>query len=91
VDRPVSGYGVSMSETENEPTRGRQEQTDAERDLAEHERPDRGLVGDKDLPEDLQPIDDNPLAKNPGEEDTDDDEEPKDEGLPDMGAPGAPA
>jgi hypothetical protein len=91
VDRPVSGYGVSMSETENEPTRGRQEQTDAERDLAEHERPDRGLVGDKDLPEDLQPIDDNPLAKNPGEEDADDVEEPKDEGLPDMGAPGAPA
>jgi hypothetical protein len=90
VDRPVSGYGVSMSETENEPTRGRQEQTDAERDLAEHERPDRGLVGDKDLPEDLQPIDDNPLAKNPGEEDADD-EEPKAEGLPDMGAPGAPA
>jgi hypothetical protein len=90
VDRPLSGYGVSMNETENEPTRGRQEQSDAERDLAEHERPDRGLVGDKDLPEDLQPIDDNPLAKNPGEEDTGDDEEPKAEGMPDMGAPGAP-
>ncbi|HSJ19999.1 MAG TPA: hypothetical protein VK964_05455 [Nocardioidaceae bacterium] len=80
-----------MNETENEPTRGRQEQTEAERDLAEHERPDRGLVGDKDLPEDLQPIDDNPLAKNPGEEDADDHEDPKTEGLPDMGAPGAPA
>jgi hypothetical protein len=91
VERPVGGYGASMSETENEPTQGRQEQSDAERDLAEHERPDRGLVGDRDLPEDLQPIEDNPLAKSPGEEDAGDDEEPRAEGLPDMGDPGAPA
>jgi hypothetical protein len=91
VERLVRGYGDCMSETDNEPTQGRQEPSDAERDLAEHERPDRGLVGDKELPEDLQPTEDNPLAKNPGEEDAGEDEEPKAEGLPDMGGPGSPA
>jgi hypothetical protein len=70
-----------MSETEHEPQKGT---TDAERDLAEHERPkheepghgpggheppDVGLIADEDLPEDLRPADDNPLAKNPGEDD----------------------
>jgi hypothetical protein len=91
VNRRAGGYGVAMNETENEPTPGRQEQSEAERDLAEHERPDKGLIGDQDLPEDLQPVDDNPLAKDPGEEDGADDAEPKVEGIPDMGGPGAPA
>ena len=91
MERLVNGYDASMSETDNEPTPGRQEPSDAERDLAEHERPDRGLVGDKELPEDLQPTEENPLAQDPGEGDAGEDEEPKAEGLPDMGGPGAPA
>jgi hypothetical protein len=76
----------------NRPGRG---PTDAEKDLAEHERPDVGLVGDEDLPEDLRPTDDNPLAQD------DDSDEPgrrsagaapdSVEGTPDMGAPGGPA
>jgi hypothetical protein len=40
----------------------------------ERETPDVGLIADEDLPEDLQPTDDNPLAKNP--EDTEDTEDP---------------
>jgi hypothetical protein len=45
-----------------------------------------GEVGirDEDLPEDLQPTDDNPLAQNP--DDQQDDEQPeKVDGMPDMG------
>jgi hypothetical protein len=95
------GYDGPMSETDNEPQKGT---TDAERDLAEHERPQQqtdrqepevGLIADEELPEDLQPTDDNPLAKNPGDsadegEDTGLDGA-KVEGMPDMGNPGAPA
>ena len=51
-----------------------------------------GEVGirDEDLPEDLQPTDDNPLAQNPDDQ-KDDDEggTAKVEGMPDMGDPGA--
>ena len=62
----------------------------------ERETPDVGLVPDEDLPEDLQPTDDNPLAQAPSETgDTDEDSggdgpsgEPKVDGLPDMGEPG---
>ena len=72
------------------------EPTDSEKDLAPHERPDVGLIGDEDLPEDLRPTDDNPLAKDPGEDDGAPPGDPdgsadKDEGKPDMGDPGAPA
>ena len=45
-------------------------------------------IRDEDLPEDLQPTDDNPLAQNP-EDQKDDDEHPKVEGMPDVGDPGA--
>lgn len=80
-----------MSES-NEP------QKDAERDLAEHERPqgtkpEIGLVSDEQLPEDVRPTEDNPLAKNPGDEDDDSEtgmSGPKVEGMPDAGSPGAP-
>ena len=67
--------------------------SDSEKDLAPHERPDVGLIGDEDLPADLQPTDDNPLAKDPGEEGTDEGGTPPGnvEGMPDMGDPGAPA
>lgn len=80
-----------MSENDTEPTP--EERPDGNRDLAEHERPDVGLIADEDLPEDLQPTDDNPLAQDPGEEskDKDDSEPGKVEGMPDMGNPGAPA
>lgn len=82
------GYDVAMTESENHPT-------DAERDLAEHERPDVGLIGDEDLPEDLRPTEDNPLAKDPGDDgDADDGGDAaadKAPGMPDMGDPGAPA
>lgn len=86
-----------MSETDNEPQKGT---TDAERDLAPHERarpdePETGLIADEQLPEDLRPTDDNPLAKNPGEEDDEGEDTgmsgPNVEGMPDMGSPGAPA
>lgn len=89
------GYDGSMSETEKEPNPDQQGNVDdSRRDLAEHEQPEAGLISDEELPQDLQPSDDNPLAKNPGE-----DEEPsgagptpdKVEGMPDMGDPGAPA
>lgn len=54
-----------MTSSTNEPE-------DSRRDLADHEQPEVGLVADEDLPEDLQPSDDNPLAKDP-----DDSEEPQ--------------
>ena len=61
-------------------------------DLAEHEKPEVGLIADEDLPEDLQPTEDNPLAQDPGEDDKPSShDEPKVEGMPDMGSPGAPA
>jgi hypothetical protein len=89
-----------MSDNDTAPTP--EEKPDGDRDLAEHERherherperPEVGLIADEDLPEDLQPTDDNPLAKNPGEESEDDGdaESRKVEGMPDMGDPGAPA
>jgi hypothetical protein len=90
--------------TENQNDSGQDARSDAERDLAEHERPGRtgtpdvGLIADEDLPEDLQPTDDNPLAKNP--DDSEDESsggpglggssEEKVEGMPDMGEAGAP-
>ncbi len=62
----------------------------------EGETPEVGLISDEELPEDLQPGDDNPLAKDP---DADDDSggdgegsssgDQKVEGMPDMGEPGA--
>ena len=59
----------------------------------ENETPEVGLIADEELPEDLQPTDDNPLAKDPSE--TEDEEsgdgppgDPKVEGMPDMGEPG---
>jgi hypothetical protein len=48
-------------------------------------------ISDDQLPEDLQPTDDNPLAKNPGEEDDADAGAPTSErleGMPDAGMPG---
>jgi hypothetical protein len=61
----------------------------------ERETPDVGLVPDEDLPEDLQPTDDNPLAQAPsetGDEGGDGDGpsgDQKVDGLPDMGEPSA--
>ena len=55
------------------------------------ETPERGLISDEELPEDLQPTDDNPLAKNPDDEDDSDGKKPEDakvEGMPDLGTPG---
>lgn len=48
-----------------------------------------GEVGirDEDLPEDLQPTDDNPLAQNPDDQKDDEGEPAKVEGMPDMGDP----
>lgn len=56
-----------MTENQHEPRPG-QQPSDAERDLAEHERPERGLIADEDLPDDVRPGDDNPLAKDPDED-----------------------
>jgi hypothetical protein len=78
--------------SDHEPEQGENPRQDAERDLAKHERPETGLIADEDLPEDLQPTDDNPLAKDPGESDDDTSAGGvKVEGMPDMGSPGAPA
>ena len=92
-----------MSETDNEPQKGT---TDAERDLAPHERapherpgnadpdqPETGLISDEQLPEDLRPTDENPVAKNPDEDDDGDTglRAPQAGGMSDMGNPGAPA
>jgi len=65
-----------MTESQNQPGPQGGGAEDANRDLAEHERPEVGLIADEDLPEDLQPTDDNPLAKNP--EDTEDSEDSED-------------
>ena len=48
-----------------------------------------GLIPDEDLPEDLQPTDDNPLAQDPSESGDGDEaaESKKVEGMPDMGDP----
>lgn len=62
-----TGYTGDMTENQQEPRPG-QEPSDAERDLAAHERPERGLIADQDLPEDVRPGDDNPLAKGPDED-----------------------
>ena len=60
--------------------------------------PDKGYISDEQLPEDLQPTDDNPLAKDPGdstddgdgEDDGDQAEPARVEGMPDLGDPGDP-
>ena len=56
------------------------------------ETPEVGLIPDEELPEDLQPTDDNPLAQDPSEAEDDDggdspSGERKVEGMPDMGEP----
>lgn len=61
----------------------------------QRETPEVGLIGDDELPEDLQPTEDNPLAQDPAESDTSGDGPGKDgntkvEGMPDVGSPGAP-
>ncbi len=54
----------------------------------ERETPDVGLIADEELPEDLQPSEDNPLAQDPDEQPEDDSAgSPKVEGMPDMGDP----
>jgi hypothetical protein len=53
-----------MSETSNEPTN-----PDEER-----ETPDVGLIADEELPEDLQPTEDNPLAQDPPDDQADDED-----------------
>jgi hypothetical protein len=71
-------------------------------DTGERETPEVGLIGDEDLPEDLQPTDDNPLAQDPAETDESQEGdasesgpgpsgEPRVEDMPDMGDPGGPA
>lgn len=58
----------------------------------DRETPEVGLIADEDLPEDLQPTDDNPLAQDPDESDDTKDAGPGPgskpvEGMPDMGSP----
>lgn len=79
--RPAPGYTRAMSESpDTDPNRATE--------------PDVGLIPDEDLPEDLQPTDDNPLAQDPEhreakENEKEAEEPPKVEGMPDMGQPGA--
>jgi hypothetical protein len=88
VGGPVEGCGGGYVGRMTESTNG-PEQTDDGAD-ASGETPDIGLVPDEDLPEDLQPTDDNPLAQDP-DESGDDEPDPstaKVEGMPDAGDPG---
>ena len=79
--RPAPGYTRAMSESpDTDPNRATE--------------PDVGLIADEDLPEDLQPTDDNPLAQDPDQREAkqkekEAEEPPKGEGMPDMGQPGA--
>lgn len=81
MSRPAPGYTRAMSESpDTDPNRATE--------------PDVGLIADEDLPEDLQPTDDNPLAQNPEqreakEKEKEAEEPPQVEGMPDMGEPGA--
>ncbi len=85
-----------MSESQDDTRDDTGRPSDAEKDLAEHELPEKGLISDEELPEDLRPTDDNPLAKDPDDEGESSQGGPsaaaeKVEGVPDMGDPGAPA
>jgi hypothetical protein len=75
-----AGYQTRMSESSNE--------------RPDREEPEVGLVADEDLPEDLQPTDDNPLAQDPEDREKAEaekaDNSPKVEGMPDMKEPGTP-
>ena len=60
----------------------------------DRETPEVGLIGDDELPEDLQPGEDNPLAQDPDQSQDDEAAEGADqkvEGMPDIGNPGSPA
>jgi hypothetical protein len=59
--RSVGGYGAAMSQSPHEPN-----ETDQR-----PETPDVGLIGDDQLPEDLQP-EQNVLARDPDDEDPED-------------------
>ena len=53
--------------------------------------PEVGLIADEDLPEDLQPTDDNPLAQDPDVREATEKEgadPPTVDDMPDMGEPG---
>jgi len=79
LGRPSPGYTRGMSESpDTDPNRATE--------------PDVGLVADEDLPEDLQPTDDNPLAQDPDVREAKEKEaaEPqKVDGMPDMGELGS--
>ncbi len=55
-----------MSETSNETTGS----TGQAGDKDDRETPEVGLIADEELPEDLQPTDDNPLAQDPPDDQT---------------------
>jgi hypothetical protein len=63
--------------------------TESQNEPGEQDAPEFGLIPDEDLPDDLQPTDDNPLAKDPDDEPEEESDEPgKVEGMPDIGDPG---
>ncbi len=66
----------SSNEPDNtaDPDRAREQSEDANEQTGEQEgTSEPGVIGDEQLPEELQPTDDNPLAQNP-EQDGDKDE-----------------
>lgn len=72
------GYTDPMSQPTDQPNDRTGDQTG---------RPEVGLIRDEDLPEDLQPTDDNPLAQDPERSDTDDGasvQPEKVDGMPDL-------
>lgn len=63
IPDPGTGYDACMSETESEQGRDQDDTTSG----------GVGEVGDDQLPEELQPTEDNPLARHPGQTGDEDD------------------
>ncbi len=82
VTWPVRGYDPSMSESTHE-------NDESGADSGSAREPGEIGIRDEDLPEDLQPTDDNPLAQNPDDQQDDEDVDPsaKVDTMPDLGDP----
>ncbi len=74
----------------SEPTDQSNDSGESGADADREREPGEIGIRDEDLPEDLQPTDDNPLAQNPDDQQDDEDADPSKtvEGIPDLGNPG---
>lgn len=96
------GYHFGMTTPHDDGPAGEKPDDDAATEAQDggstrdRETPEVGLIADEELPEDLQPTEDNPLAQDPDESDDATDagpgagpggDEKSVEGMPDMGSP----